>query len=162
PRSEWVARSAVVRAHGTRAARTTVPLWTAHVADNGTLYTYEMVGRNPHKAQAHPAVSIPTVLVPLKLVFSSFGDAAFDANAADPPGSPPGSAPDLVPHSPAFLPHPLYADTVRVGTGQYASNFQRANFWSDVQPGGANPKYAVNLKLADPIAFTVPISGGSV
>src|SRR5581483_11418798 len=111
---------------------------------------------------ANPAVTIPTEIVPLKLVFTSFGNETFDPEVANPTCSPAGTALQLTQGSPLFLAHPLYADDVQVGDGQYVNNFQRANFWSYTKPGAINSGYSINLKRTTTPDVTVPVTGGDV
>ena len=84
------------------AARTTIPLWRGHAVYKGTNYVYEMVGRTPFVAQTEQTTDVNTVIVPVRLVFTSFGNATFDPNQKDQMCSPKGSASLLVSASPLF------------------------------------------------------------
>lgn len=144
-------------------AAKTIPLWSQTVlASNGTSYTYQMVGKNPFVQQAAPATKINAVVIPIKVVFSSFGNYTSDPEAVDASCSPAGTAVDLTAASPIFNAIPGRIWGTNVGTGQYADLFQRANFFAQTQPTGINPKYAMDLGYQLGQEVTISVSGGDV
>ena len=143
-------------------ARTTVPLWSRQVSSGGTNYRYQMVGRNPFVAQAVQTTDVNTVVIPIRMVFSSFSNATFDPNQKDRTCSPTGSASSLVGASPLFNPVTGYVGGTSIGVGEYVDLFQRANYFTLTNPGGINPNYHVNLVYAHAVEQTVTVSGGNV
>ncbi len=143
------------------AARTTIPLWQKNVVYNGTNYLYQMVGRTPFVAQSVQTTDVPTMIVPIKLVFNSFSNATFDPNLKD-ACSPKGSASLLVSESPLFKPIDGYPGGTYIGNGEYVDLFQRANYFTYTNPSGINPNYHTNLLYAHAPEVTVPVSGGDV
>jgi hypothetical protein len=144
------------------AARTTIPLWKHQATYNSTPYLYEMVGRSPLIAEAEQTTDIQTVIVPIKLTFTSFGNATFDPNAKDQTCSPKGSASLLVSQSPIFNPIDGYPGGTYIGNGEYVDLFQRANYFRYTNPSGINPNYHTNLLYAHSAEVSVPVSGGDV
>jgi hypothetical protein len=144
---------------------TTVPLWSHKVVDGGATYTYTMVGKNPFVAQANPTSTTPVYLFPLKLVFTSFGNATFDPGAADPCDTAPHpSNTQRVRNSPLFNAVPWEFGGTSVGTAQYIDAFQRANFYTQTNPSGINPGYNANLGSTNGhvVPITINVSGGDV
>jgi hypothetical protein len=93
---------------------TTVPLWLSPFAYGGQQYQALMVGTDP--AQGSATTVVPTVIVPLRMVFARDGS-VLDA---------PGMGQELA-SSPLFTSFPYV-----VGTTQYADAYRRADFWSAV------------------------------
>jgi hypothetical protein len=91
-----------------------VPLWLSPFECSGQQYQALMVGTDP--AQGSVTTVVPTVIVPLRLVFARDGS-VLDA---------PGMAQELA-NSPLFTSVPYV-----VGTTQYADAHRRADFWSAV------------------------------
>jgi hypothetical protein len=148
-----------VEAQGT--ASVSIPLWSRNVTSGGSPYTYSMVGRNPFVVQTVQS-TIGAVIVPVKLVFQSFGNATFDPSASDATCSPHGSALALARVSPLFNPVIGYVGGTSIGTGEYVDLFQRANYYSQTKPTGINPNYHVNLARSVVATITVPVTGGDV
>jgi hypothetical protein len=91
----------------------TVPFFSDSFSFNGTVYPYTMVGTNPRTSQA--TTTVPTVIVPLRLVFA-------DGQVADP-----GQAVSQVLASSLFQ-----SAHFKSGTTQYGDAIRRAMFWSYV------------------------------
>jgi hypothetical protein len=92
----------------------TVPVWLSPFEYGGQGYQALMVGTDP--AQGSATTVVPTVIVPLRMVFARDGS-VLDA---------PGMAQELA-SSPLFTSFPYV-----VGTTQYTDAYRRADFWSDV------------------------------
>ena len=148
------------------ASGATIPLWTSNITDGAVTYTYTMVGKNPMVTQATPVTSVPTVLYPVKFIFKTSGGttiATQDPTVADTKCSPKGIPLTLVKNSPFFnnITNFKIGSTV-VGTGQFTSLFQRANFWKYTgKAGGKNPNYQVNLAMTVGKTITVTETGGN-
>jgi hypothetical protein len=93
---------------------TTVPLWLSPFEYGGQQYQALMVGTDPAAGSATTVV--PTVIVPLRMVFSRDGSVL----------AAPGMAQELA-SSPLFTSFPYV-----VGTTQYGDAHRRADFWSAV------------------------------
>ncbi len=126
------------------AARKTIPLWTGTVQSQGSNYTYRMVGKSPFVHHTDPTVTIDVPIISAVLHFS-------DGTVSD-PTKPTGCGPSLslspkqlVTGSPIFKKFSYVVGGTSVGTGQYVSEFQRANFWQAIR-ASHNPGYAVQLK----------------
>ena len=65
-----------------------------------------------------------------------------------------------VQRSPLFKSQSWSFGGTSVGTGQYTDAFQRAEFWSDAQPGGVNPSFGVKLAATTVPAVTVNVPSG--
>lgn len=144
-------------------AGTTVPLWLRTLSSGGTHYTFQMVGKNPFVVLTVPSSNIKAVIIPLRLVFQSFGNTTFDPSIADPTCSPAGPAVRLVKASPLFNDIAAYPGGTSVGTGEYVDLFQRANYFSKTNSTtGINPNYHVILNYAQSPVVTVPVTGGDV
>ena len=91
-------------------------------------------------------------MIPIKLVFNSFGGATFDPTAADATCSPKGTALLLTQKSPIFNDITL----AHVGTGQYVSLFQRANYFT------INKHYTVELQPTTLGVQQIGVNGGNV
>jgi hypothetical protein len=122
----------------------TIPLWTGKVRSQGSVYTYHMVGKSPFVHQTDPTATIDVPIISAVLHFS-------DGTVSD-PTKPTGcgqsvslSPKQLVAGSPIFKNASYVVGGTFVGTGQYVSEFQRANFWRAIR-ASHNPGYAVQLK----------------
>ncbi len=124
-------------------AATTIPMFSYTVTSSrdGNTYSGVMVGRSPffHGART---TDIPAVIIPVKFTMTDVSAGAasvFDPTAADPTCSPNGSAVTLLQNSPLLNPVDFtmpFTGGVNVGSGEYVDDFQRANFWTDVQVTG--------------------------
>lgn len=129
----------------------TIPMWNSSFSVSGTTYSYIMVGTNP--ATGSRTSTIPTVIVPVKFVFS-------DGTTLDPTLPVFGSALSAVQattQSPVFQAYPFSSGPTPVGTTQYVDAFQRGNFWSNVTT--TSPDYHVLLgtpTIAPTQTITVP------
>jgi hypothetical protein len=126
------------------ASGSTIPLWQGSAVYQGQTYSYQMVGQNPTIKLTSPSTVIQTIIVPLVFTFPP-GNSVFDPTVRDPTCSPSGSPVAMTWFSPVFQTIQESPGGTNVGTGQYASLFQRANFWNYVQPTGINPNYTVSL-----------------
>jgi hypothetical protein len=122
----------------------TIPLWIGKVRSQGSVYTYHMVGKSPFVHQTDPTVTIDVPIISAILHFS-------DGTVSD-PTKPTGcgqsvslSPRQLVAGSPIFKNVSYVVGGTFVGTGQYASEFQRANFWRAIR-ASHDPDYAVQLR----------------
>jgi hypothetical protein len=133
-----------------------VRMWAHTYAAGGKTYTVSMVGTDPYKHQGHPATTVPTQIIPIKLTFSGTGH-VYDPTAPDPVCLGGASALTRTLGSPVFTPHSYTLGGKNVGTGQFVDVFQRANFWSQTRPLGLNPTYHVNLAVTvlPTMSFTV-------
>jgi hypothetical protein len=124
-------------------AGSTIPTFNYSVVSpvNGTTYNGTIIGVNPATRPAQATV-VPTVLVPVRLVFqySSTSSFIFDPSVADPGCLGAGNnAFKLTELSPIFNNAKFVLGAVNVGTTQYVDAFERANFWGNVSAaGGAN------------------------
>jgi hypothetical protein len=136
----------------------TVKHFASSVKVGATTYTYNIVGKNPAKPETNAASSIKTNLVPVAV---SFGTAAYtwDPTVKDSCDSG-ATALSRTQHSPVFAPQAWSFGGTSVGNGQVTDAFQRAEFWTDAQPAGANPTYGVNLalKVLPKITINVPVA----
>jgi hypothetical protein len=132
-------------------AGATIPLWTSTVTAPGGPYTYSMVGQSPFVHVTNPLTVVPTQIIPV--VFHFPDGTTSNPKVADAcSGS--LSAKQLTLGSPILKNHAYNLGGTNVGTGQYLSEFQRANFWSAIQTAN-NPTYGVKLK---PTTNTTPIT----
>lgn len=121
----------------------TVPTWSGSFTSGGRTYPYVMVGTDPAAGSA--TTTVPVIIVPLRLTFSSTHCVlGSDEMATD------------VAASPMFQPTPTAA-----GTTQYLDALQRGNFWSSV--GTISPDYHVLLgtpRIAAVQTLSVPAAQG--
>ena len=146
------------------AAGATLPIWSARVRDgsSGKSFKYMMVGQNPQIPLQNPALRIKVVLVPV--VFTFRQGAVFDPTAVDHTCSPTGSALDLTLASPLFTSVSSFPipDGTDLGAGQFASLFQRANFFQFAGPQGINPDFSLTLRPQVEKKIHIPVTGGFV
>jgi hypothetical protein len=141
---------------------TSIPMWNYSIKsplDNNT-YSGTMVGRSPffHGART---TNVPTIIVPLKIVFS--GGATFDPTATDSTCSPSGTPLSLTQKSPLFTALDITMGGVDMGVTQYVDAFQRANFFTEVSPTGARYHTALSpLTTLPVVTVNVPAADGSV
>jgi hypothetical protein len=136
---------------GTKASGT-VPIWLCSSGTQCANYQFAMVGTDP-TAKNGTAVTIATRIVPLR-VSSSSPAAVFDPENSDSCSPSKTPALNMVQNSPMFL-HmsnaTLPSQLKPLGPGQYASLFQRASFWTYINPKATSPKpinpsYQVNFQ----------------
>jgi hypothetical protein len=121
-------------------AGSTIPLWTG--SDNG--YTFQMVGLDPSVPHSTQVTNIKAQLVPVQITFYGSQTIVFDPTKKD-ICSPNGSPLAMVQHSPIFNNISLPGVSSSLGTAQFTSLFQRANFFKYTGPTGVNPRYEVTL-----------------
>jgi hypothetical protein len=128
----------------------TIPLWDGSAKVGRKTFHYTMVGQDPAVGNSP---NVPVVIIPIKLVFKSFGNTTFDPTANDPTCSPAGKPVNLVLASPIFK-----AIKIRhLGTGQYTSLFQRGNYFD------VNPTYKITLSPVTTLGVqTINVNGGQV
>jgi len=143
-------------------AGATIALWQRTVSAGGTQYTYAMVGKDPFVLQAKPTYKVKAVVIPLKLIFTSFGNYTADPAAADGTCSPAGTAAALTEASPLFNSISGHVWNTNVGTGQYVDLFQRANYYTQTGPGSLNPTYHTTLTYTAAPEISINVSGGDV
>jgi hypothetical protein len=138
----------------------TVPMWLG--TDNG--YSFAMVGKDP-TAKGSVATTIPTKIVALR--FTAAPSYVFDTEDNDSCSPQRTPALNMVQQSPLFRPVMLPAPLKSLGTAQFMSLFQRANFWVPfIEPKGLNPNYQVLFsqtlvnKLETP-RYTIAITSSS-
>jgi len=123
---------------------------------NGTTYNGAMVGADPSTSNA--TTNITAQVVPI--IFTISGT-RFDPTKPDntcEAGKVPAT---LFMQSPIIKKASFTLNGVNVGKGQYLDDFQRANFWDEVQAAGG--KYHTNLKVKKLKAITVdPGSHGQI
>jgi hypothetical protein len=127
---------------GTKASGT-VPMWLCSSGIQCANYQFAMVGTDP-TAKNGSAVTITTRIVPLRITSSASSPAAvFDPEINDICSPSRTPALNMAQNSPMFvnlkistLPKALQL----LGTGQYASLFQRASFWTYINPKATSPK----------------------
>jgi hypothetical protein len=129
----------------------TIPYWESQITSplDSKTYTMSMVGTNPYTTSTVTTITyVPIVLV-----------ATVGKNVYDP--TKPGCG-DTVSVADRFFNSPLFKDTTYNSNGvsitdQFASAFQRANFWSTV----GSKSYGVRLapSVAQPIVVNVSLRG---
>ena len=119
-----------------------IPNFSATIADHGTTFSYDMVGKNPQVTQATPSTSVKTMVIPLKIKLGGFGT-TYDPTVGNACDSTSALARTLA--SPIFVKKAFSFGGTSVGTTQYVDAFQRANFWKYTKPGAINPGYHVLL-----------------
>jgi hypothetical protein len=136
------------------ATASTIPLWTGN--DSG--YQFMMVGLDPTVPQTNPVSTIKAQLIPVKFTFYGTQVVVFDPQKKD--ICTPSAALTMVQNSPIFKNISLPEVGTSLGTGQFTSLFQRANFFKYTGPSGINPKYEVTLTQSTlgELSVTVPTS----
>jgi hypothetical protein len=102
-----------------------LPTWSDSFSYQGLTYIYTMVGSDP-KLGSKTTV-IPTVIIPLRFVFSD--GQVFDASTDLIDGQTPVQG---IINSPIFKNYNFVLGGKSVGNTQYGDAFQRANFWDSV------------------------------
>jgi hypothetical protein len=125
----------------------TIPMWlclaaTTPSAQCNTTYSFAMVGKNP-TVTGSGATQIETKIIPIRFTSAS-PPLTFDPennDACSPRRTP---ALNMVQQSPLFRAGTLQLQKT-LGSGQFGSLFQRANFWTYTQPKAASPNYQITL-----------------
>jgi hypothetical protein len=118
-----------------------IPMWLCSSGPQCANYQFAMIGNDP-TAKNGSAVTITTRIIPLR-VASSSPAVVFDPENNDSCSPSRTPALNMVQNSPMFV-H-LKISTLPValqllGSGQYASLFQRASFWTYINPKATSPK----------------------
>jgi hypothetical protein len=119
-----------------------IPMWLSSDTSNSVVYNFAMVGKDP-SVKGSAGTTIDTKIVPLR--FTSASPAlTFDPENNDSCSPKRTPALNMVQQSPVFKAgNTPYLKTI--GTAQFVSLFQRANFWTYTQPTAASPSYEVTL-----------------
>src|SRR5881392_285364 len=133
-----------VRSWGGPAARTaaaTIPNWNGSFTINATTYNYKMVGTNP--AGGSKTTTIPTVILPLKVVMS-------DGITVT------GSASKL-------KASPIFSNAAFTsGTTQLGDAMQRSGFWKTIQASSPNWHLLLGTpKVLPTVTINVPAADGT-
>ena len=128
-----------VNAGGSRSSRSSsapstdqfgFPVWHTSFRSQGIEYPLTFVGADPSTGQT---TTIPTVIIPYRLVFTATGD-VFDASTDLVEGVTPVAG---IINSPIFNPQPFSAGSTFLGNTQYGDAMMRANFWGIHSDQGA-------------------------
>jgi len=159
PRYDEGVRPNISQSGASKATPPAIPLFHSTVTDGATTFPYTMVGKNPFTAHANGAVNVPTVIVPVVVKLAN-GD-TFNPTAADSCAS--SSSVTRMLNSPIFKTKSYTWGSKKVGTGQFASVFRRAEFWQQTKPAGLNPDLQVNLvpTTTKPVTVTVPTTASA-
>jgi hypothetical protein len=122
-----------------------IPHWTSSFQTQGAQYPFTVVGSDPSQGAT---TTIPTVIIPYRLVFSDGG--VFDATTDLIDGVTPLAG---VVNSPLFKPVPWNAGTTQLGTTQFGDATMRANFWSSI-PGDRS---GYHVLLSTPTVLPVQV-----
>ena len=123
--------------------------YTGHYSSFGKSLAFNIVGSDP--ALGASTTTVPTVIVPIKLVFASSGVTRDGTNVA---------AATL--NSPIFLTADYTTGATDVGVTQYGDAIQRAQFWNS--PGFSQAGYHVLLgapTVAATVTINVPVGSGN-
>ena len=122
-----------------------LPLWSGSATYQGATYAYQMVGTSPfvhHHGNPRTVIDVPIISAVLHFPDGTTSDATKPTGCGE---STTLSPRDLVAESPIFQDHNYTIGGTFVGRGQYADEFQRANFWQAIQHAHNNP-YEVRLQ----------------
>ncbi len=143
------------------ASQLRVPHWTGSATVGTTTYRFLMLGRNPTVAQTSPVTTLNVMNVSARVQLLNPDNSVastFDPtipNACVPSGE---TVRSMILKSPVFTATDLHFGGTSFGHLQYASGFQRGEFWSYTNPtSGINPTYAVNLKQRLALTMTVSV-----
>jgi hypothetical protein len=130
--------------NGVGSTVTTIPTWKSSFTYQGTTYPYIMVGTDP--AQKALSTTVPTTIIPLKVVFSdgTIFDGTHKVKATK--------------NSPIFQKAKFSS-----GTTQYGDAIQRAEFWNSVK--STKSKYHVYLgqpRVLSTVTMHVPAQSGTI
>lgn len=140
---------------------TTIPLWKSSFTYKTIKYSYEMVGVNPFIKETNQSVSVPVIIIPVKVVISGN---TFDPTAPDtcaPPGFTSDSAVNLVQNSPEFVNNDYIVGGKNIGTVQYTDFFQRSEFYHEVTKLNGNPNLHVIFNPTTLPVFTATVPATS-
>ena len=156
---------------------TTLPLWTFDVQSSrdGNTYPGVMVGLDPFNNPG--STSIPTYVVPLKIVTHTIGTSvdpttgAITTEAGKTTFNPAEAdtacltAPNDVPtklfqQSPILNPATFDFGGTIVGTTEYSDAFQRGNFWNANKSVPSDYHVELKAKFLDPVTIDVPAAVG--
>jgi hypothetical protein len=145
----FVAPTCIIPPATTSAKTTgTIPMWLCSAAASpsaqcNTTYSFAMVGKNP-TVKGSGGTTIDTKIIPIR--FTSASPAlTFDPENNDSCSPKKTPALNMVQQSPVFRSVTLPGTLKPIGTSQFVSLFQRANFWTYTQPKAASPSYEVTL-----------------
>jgi hypothetical protein len=121
----------------------TIPTWTGGFTYGGNAFSYQMVGTDPAAGSA--TTTVATRLIPLRFVMSD------------------GTVLDTAPVETRFLASPLFNPApFTSGTGQFADELQRAEFWNDVSTTSPNYHVELGSPTVEPeVTVQVPAADGS-
>jgi hypothetical protein len=140
---------------------TTIPLWKSSFTYKTIKYNYEMVGVNPFIKETNQSVTVPVIVIPIKVVIAG---QTFDATAPDtcaPPGFTSDSALNLVDNSPVFINNHYIVGGKDIGTVQYADFETRAQFYHEVTKVNGNPNLHVIFNPTNLGVFTATVPATS-
>ena len=138
---------------------TSLQTWNGSFTDNGTNYSYNMVGAAP---STNSSVTITTYIIPVKIVITNRNrtTTTFDPSHVLSNGS---TVTNNTLTSPLFDSTTTYTQGgVDLGTTQYIDAFQRGNFWGTVS---SNTGYHLLLgapKVLPLLTLNVPSADGKV
>jgi hypothetical protein len=138
-------------------AGATIPLWSGS-AVNGT-YHFQMVGKDPTIKTANPLTWISSPIIPVKVTFQP-SNVVFNPTA--PNSCTPRPVINMVENSPLFVPVSGTLDGTPIGTGQFVSLFQRANFFKYTGPTGVNPQYQTSLLPFVPVELNITVVSDNI
>jgi hypothetical protein len=143
-------------------ASSTFTHFTATVNVGGTNYTYTIAGKNPAVHVTNATANIKSIIVPVVIKFPGTPD-KWDPTMKDSCDAG-ASALNRTKASPLFVAQPTTWGGTSIGTQQLTSAFQRAEFWTDAQPSGVNPTYALKLaaKTLPKVTINVPLADAAV
>ena len=135
-----------------------LPTFTSTQTDGGKTFRFTMIGKDPRVHQAKPSTTVPSEIIPLRLV--SPGLTPTDPTV--------GNSCDRTPALTRTLNSPVVKNTTwsfggtAIGTTQYADAFRRAEFWKFTKPGALNPGYHVTLAFKALPTQTIKVPGADV
>lgn len=144
----------------------TLQTWTGTYTDLlGHTITFKHVGQNP--ATSNTSTHIKLVAIPTIFVYgSSNGNTTLDPSAAGTGGKGQKSVMQMFKASPLIDDGAKFkSGRIKLGSGQYIDEFQRANFWGSV--GSTNPNYHTVLDLTKikhlpPLTINVSPADGAI
>jgi hypothetical protein len=136
--------------HPPTTATGTIPMWLGSDTSNSVTYHFAMVGKDPSVPKTG-STTITTKLLPIVFTGStSSASYVFDPESNDACSPQNTAALKMVQVSPLIKPNNLLLNGVSLGTYQFGSQFQRANFStytiksaSNASP--ASPNYDISL-----------------
>src|ERR1700729_1921028 len=120
-----------------------IPMWLSSDTSSSVVYNFAMVGKDP-SVKGSGGTTIDTKIVPIR--FTSASPAlTFDPENNDSCSPKKTPALNMVQQSPVFRSVTLPGTLKPLGTSEFVSLFQRANFWTYTQPKATSPSYEVTL-----------------